>query len=308
MPAKRQGNYPEWWTVNSGICVMGLVLMFSFSYINHFVLLFQCGVAHCRTMKNVLNHMTSCQLGRSCNVPHCSSSRQIIAHWKHCNRPDCPVCLPLKQGEDMKRYPPGVNPPNQASNGPQSNGPQHQHQQQQPNTLQNQPATSIATSNGPQSLPMLLSPQTQQQQQQPGLVAASSGPNEDSMKKALSALGLPSGQFTNSPQQSGPQGPRMMGPRMNQPQQPNQGQFMNHPPAATGASNVPGPARSSPSQLAKELEEGQHDPVRLPNNLSTTVIASPVPVTKDWHATVASNLRNHLVHKLWVWNKRWGGN
>ena len=32
-----------------------------------------------------------CQL-----VPHCASSRQIISHWKNCNRPDCPVCQPLK--------------------------------------------------------------------------------------------------------------------------------------------------------------------------------------------------------------------
>jgi len=29
--------------------------------------------------------------------PHCASSRQIISHWKNCQRPACPVCLPLKQ-------------------------------------------------------------------------------------------------------------------------------------------------------------------------------------------------------------------
>ena len=55
-----------------------------------------CTLPHCRTMKNVLNHMTVCKAGKNCQVAHCASSRQIISHWKNCTRLDCPVCLPLK--------------------------------------------------------------------------------------------------------------------------------------------------------------------------------------------------------------------
>uniref|UniRef100_A0A8R1INS3 histone acetyltransferase n=1 Tax=Caenorhabditis japonica TaxID=281687 RepID=A0A8R1INS3_CAEJA len=51
-------------------------------------------------MKEVLTHMTSCNVGRQCPFAHCASSRQIIAHWKNCARDDCPVCKPLKRIQD----------------------------------------------------------------------------------------------------------------------------------------------------------------------------------------------------------------
>ena len=281
-------------------------------------------------MKNVLNHMTSCTAGKSCSMPHCSSSRQIIAHWKHCNRPDCPVCLPLKQSDHSRgRQQPGgaggagANGPNtgpgNGGNGPAGNllpGGQHPVNTSQPNNGPQQ-----QQQNQQNSLPMLLSPQNNAQQggmQQQGNNPVSSstgggnpatnpspGPSDESMKKAFAALGLPpTGQFQPQPQQGGvrPQQQRMPGPNNQQQQQQAPGQ---QPQMRLNVPNAPGggfrplglAATSSPSQLAIELMEGQGDPVRLPNNLST-VSATPMPSVKEWHGAVTSDLRNHLVHKL----------
>ena len=62
-------------------------------------------LSQCRTMKNVLDHLTTCQEGKACTVQHCSSSRQILTHWKHCERLLCPVCEPLKGCQPkVKKY------------------------------------------------------------------------------------------------------------------------------------------------------------------------------------------------------------
>ncbi len=273
----------------------------------------QCNLPHCRTMKNVLNHMTSCTAGKTCPVAHCSSSRQIIAHWKHCNRPDCPVCLPLKQADNNATRRANAN-----AGGPGA-GPQ-QGNQQAPQ-LVNQQQPNASTANGPPSLPVLLSPnnqqpqsqqQPQQQQQQQGNSNPSPGPSKESMERALQALGLPTQGSPFPGVSPGPRGPRVPGPAPNiRPNLP-----ANHPNASVAGSvstnsqqpssgfgnsvvsqaGAPG-ARNSPSQLAQELMEGNNDGMRLPNNMPGVSAAFVAP-SKEWHSSVTDDLRNHLVHKL----------
>ncbi|XP_078581620.1 uncharacterized protein LOC144865014 [Branchiostoma floridae x Branchiostoma japonicum] len=63
-----------------------------------------CHLRGCRTIRNVLTHMDTCQEGTNCQVTYCASSTQILSHWKSCRRHQCPVCQPLRvktKGDDF---------------------------------------------------------------------------------------------------------------------------------------------------------------------------------------------------------------
>ena len=117
-------------------------------------------------MKNVLNHMTMCQSGKSCPIAHCASSRQIISHWKNCTRQDCPVCEPLKTGDKQN----SKNKPQQQQN---PNGPNISNQQQVGNAQQQQHQTLQQGQQQQQQQ----QPQTVNQNQQPKLNQPQDGPN-----------------------------------------------------------------------------------------------------------------------------------
>ncbi|KAK6311758.1 hypothetical protein J4Q44_G00174220 [Coregonus suidteri] len=220
----------------------------------------QCSLPHCRTMKNVLNHMTHCQAGKSCQVAHCASSRQIISHWKNCTRHDCPVCLPLKNAGDKRNQQSLLSSAGVglgSSLGAVPGG--------QPSTPNLNPPSQIDPSSIERAYAALgLTYQGNQMPQQP---PQSNLPNQSGMR-SLNAMGgnpmgMNGGVGVQPPNQSNLLPDAMLHNNMNVQSLMNDG---------SGAGSLGSMPMATPPSAAG--------------------------MRKNWHEDITQDLRNHLVHKL----------
>ncbi|KAM6957846.1 histone acetyltransferase p300-like [Aplochiton taeniatus] len=220
-----------------------------------------CNLPHCRTMKNVLNHMTHCQAGKSCQVAHCASSRQIISHWKNCTRHDCPVCLPLKNAGDKRNQQSLLSSAGLVNSlGPGVPG-------------------------GQPSAPNLNPP---------------SQIDPSSIERAYAALGL-TYQGNQMPQQGPPQSNMANQALSGQPGMRSLNNMSGNPMGVNGGVGVQPPNQQSnmlPDALLHSSISLMNDGVGSLGSMPMATPPSAAGMRKSWHEDFTQDLRNHLVHKL----------
>ncbi|XP_029933497.1 histone acetyltransferase p300 isoform X2 [Myripristis murdjan] len=223
----------------------------------------QCNLPHCRTMKNVLNHMTHCQAGKSCQVAHCASSRQIISHWKNCTRHDCPVCLPLKNAGD-KRNPQSLLGAAGAGLG-----------------------GSLGTVPGGQPSTPTLNPPSQI--------------DPSSIERAYAALGLTyqGNQIQAQTAQPGMPNQGLQGQPGMRPLNP----MGANPMGVNGGVGVPPQNQQANLLQDTMMHlnvnsQGLMNDAGGVGSMPTAAPPSATGIRKSWHEDITQDLRNHLVHKL----------
>ncbi|XP_023685712.2 histone acetyltransferase p300-like isoform X2 [Paramormyrops kingsleyae] len=225
-----------------------------------------CSLPHCRTMKNVLNHMTHCQAGKSCQVAHCASSRQIISHWKNCTRHDCPVCLPLKNAGDKRNQ--------QTLLGSAGVG----------------LGSALGTVPGGQPSSPSLNPPSQI--------------DPSSIERAYAALGL-TYQGAQMPAQA-PQTQLPAQGLQGQPGMRPLGSMGGSPMGVNGGVGVQSANQQSSLLQDSMLHGGMNAQslmndtagVGVLGSMPTAAPPSASGMRKNWHEDITQDLRNHLVHKL----------